>query len=69
MIGSGKVRESYDYSTKALKLGQEINSYPVKGLAYANLIWTCAEKKLLDQGIAIWQSKSKKYSSCTTSSP
>ena len=51
MIGSGRVRESYDYSSKALKLGQEINSYPVKGLAYANLIWTCAEKKLLDQAI------------------
>jgi class 3 adenylate cyclase/tetratricopeptide (TPR) repeat protein len=52
MIGSGKVPESFDYSTKALQLGQEINSYPVMGLAYANLIWTCAEKKLLEQGIA-----------------
>ena len=51
MIGSGKVRESYNYSNEALKLGQEINSYPVLGLAYANLIWICAEKKLLDQGI------------------
>ncbi len=51
LIGYGKVRESYDYSSQALKLGQEINSYPVMGLALANLIWTSAEKKLLDQGI------------------
>jgi tetratricopeptide (TPR) repeat protein len=51
LIGYGKVQESHDYSSKALKLGQEINSYPVMGLAYANLIWTCCEKKLLDQGI------------------
>jgi tetratricopeptide (TPR) repeat protein len=51
LIGSGKVRESYNYSIEALKLGQEINSYPVLGLAYVNLIWVCAEKKLLDQGI------------------
>jgi class 3 adenylate cyclase/tetratricopeptide (TPR) repeat protein len=51
MIGLGRMRESYDYSAKALKLGEEINSYPVKGLAYATLIWACAEKKLLDQGI------------------
>ena len=51
MIGHGKVRESHDYSCKALELGQETNSYPVIGLAYANLIWTCCEKKLLDLGI------------------
>ena len=51
MIGYGNVLESHDYSCKALKLGQEINSYPVMGLAYSNLIWTCCEKKLLNQGI------------------
>jgi tetratricopeptide (TPR) repeat protein len=32
-------------------LGEEIGSYPIIGLAYANLTWTCAELKLLDQGI------------------
>jgi class 3 adenylate cyclase/tetratricopeptide (TPR) repeat protein len=52
MIGLGKMRESHEYSTQALQLGQEINNFSVMGLAYANLIWTCAEKKLLEQGIA-----------------
>ena len=51
MVGSGKMQEAFDYSSRASKLGQEINSSPVQGLAYATLIWTCAEKKLLDQAI------------------
>jgi class 3 adenylate cyclase/tetratricopeptide (TPR) repeat protein len=51
LFGSGKVREAHGYSSKALKLGEEIGSYPIIGLAYANLTWTCAELKLLDQGI------------------
>jgi class 3 adenylate cyclase/tetratricopeptide (TPR) repeat protein len=51
LFGSGKVRDSYEYSSKALQLGEETNSYPIMGLAYANLTWACAELKLLDQGI------------------
>jgi class 3 adenylate cyclase/tetratricopeptide (TPR) repeat protein len=51
LFGSGKVREAHGYSSQALKLGEEIGSYPIIGLAYANLTWTCAELKLLDQGI------------------
>ncbi|MGA9821363.1 MAG: hypothetical protein WBQ36_07195, partial [Desulfobaccales bacterium] len=51
LFGSGKVREAHGYSSQALKLGEEIGSYPIIGLAYANLTWTCAELKMLDQGI------------------
>jgi class 3 adenylate cyclase/tetratricopeptide (TPR) repeat protein len=51
LFGSGKVIGAHEYSSKALKLGEEIHSYPIIGLAYANLTWTCAELKLLDQGI------------------
>lgn len=51
LFGAGKVRDSYEYSSKALQLGEAINSYPIIGLAYANLTWACAELKLLDQGI------------------
>jgi class 3 adenylate cyclase/tetratricopeptide (TPR) repeat protein len=51
LFGSGKVRDSYEYSSEALKLGEEIGSYPIMGLALANLTWACAELKLLDQGI------------------
>jgi tetratricopeptide (TPR) repeat protein len=51
LFGSGKVREAHGYSSQALKLGEETGSYPIMGLAYANLTWTCAELKLLDQGI------------------
>ncbi len=51
LFGSGKVRDSYEYSSKALQLGKEIKNYPIIGLAYANLTWACAELKLLDQGI------------------
>jgi class 3 adenylate cyclase/tetratricopeptide (TPR) repeat protein len=51
LFGSGKVRDSYEYSSKALQLGEEIKNYQIIGLAYANLTWACAELKLLDQGI------------------
>ncbi|MCL4503300.1 MAG: AAA family ATPase [Deltaproteobacteria bacterium] len=51
LFGTGKTRDSHEYSSKALKLGKEIKNYPIIGLAYANLTWTCAELKLLDQGI------------------
>jgi class 3 adenylate cyclase/tetratricopeptide (TPR) repeat protein len=48
---SGKPRESYKFSVKALELGQEAGSNTAIGLAYSNLIWCCAELKLLDEGI------------------
>ncbi|MCL4500643.1 MAG: AAA family ATPase [Deltaproteobacteria bacterium] len=51
LYGAGQVRDSYEYSSKALRLGREIGSNPVIGLALANLPWACAEMKLLDQGI------------------
>ncbi len=43
------MREAHEYSSQALKLGEEIGSYPIIGLAYAILTWTCAELKLLDR--------------------
>ena len=51
LFGAGKVKGSYEYSRKALKLGEEIQNNPIIGLACANLTWACAELKLLDQGI------------------
>ena len=48
---TGKPKESYKYSVKALELGQETGSNTAIGLAYSNLIWCCAELKLLDEGI------------------
>ena len=48
---SGKPIESYRCSIKALELGQETESNTAIGLAYSNLIWCCAELKLLDEGI------------------
>jgi class 3 adenylate cyclase/tetratricopeptide (TPR) repeat protein len=47
----GKPKESYRISIKALELGQETGSNTAIGLAYSNLLWCCAELKLLDEGI------------------
>jgi tetratricopeptide (TPR) repeat protein len=48
---TGRPKESYKCSIKALVLGQETGSNTAIGLAYSNLIWCCAELKLLDEGI------------------
>jgi class 3 adenylate cyclase/tetratricopeptide (TPR) repeat protein len=48
---TGKAKESYKYSIEALKLGEETGNYSALGLAYTNLTWSCAELKLIDQGI------------------
>jgi class 3 adenylate cyclase/tetratricopeptide (TPR) repeat protein len=48
---SGKSKESYRCSIKALELDQETGSNAAIGLVYSNLIWCCAELKLLDEGI------------------
>lgn len=47
----GKPKESYRISIKALELGQETGSNTAIGLAYSNLLWCCAELKLLEEGI------------------
>jgi class 3 adenylate cyclase/tetratricopeptide (TPR) repeat protein len=48
---TGKPKESYRCSIKALELGQKIGSNAAIGLVYSNLIWCCAELKLLVEGI------------------
>jgi class 3 adenylate cyclase/tetratricopeptide (TPR) repeat protein len=48
---SGKPKESYRCSIKALELSQETRSDAAMGLIYSNLIWCCAELKLLDEGL------------------
>lgn len=48
---TGKVKEAYKYSLKALELGKETKNYAAVGLAYSNVIWCCGELKLLDEGI------------------
>jgi class 3 adenylate cyclase/tetratricopeptide (TPR) repeat protein len=48
---TGKAKESYQYTLRALQLGREAKNLTALGLAYANLIWCCAELKLLEQGI------------------
>ena len=47
---TGRPKESYEFNLKALELGKESRNTAI-GMAYANLIWCCAELKLLDQGI------------------
>jgi predicted ATPase/class 3 adenylate cyclase len=46
-----KLKESYEYLTKALEIGQDIENPAVVGYACAWLSWTCAELGLLDEAI------------------
>ncbi|UCF57234.1 MAG: AAA family ATPase, partial [Deltaproteobacteria bacterium] len=46
-----KLRESYEYLHKALKLGEEIENQQVIGYACTWLIWICADMGLLDEAI------------------
>jgi class 3 adenylate cyclase/tetratricopeptide (TPR) repeat protein len=46
-----KFKDSYQYSCKALKLGEEIGDKLVIGYACTRLIWTSAELGLLDDAI------------------
>jgi len=46
-----KFKDSYQYLSKALKLGEEIEDQKVIGYACAFLIWTCAWLGLLDEAI------------------
>jgi class 3 adenylate cyclase/tetratricopeptide (TPR) repeat protein len=50
LFNTGRVKESYRFNLKALEMceGESNTDF---GMGYANLIWCCAELKLLDQGI------------------
>ncbi len=50
--GIGKPADGYAYLTKALGIGEEIDSQQIKGYACCWLAWTCAELGLLDEAIA-----------------
>jgi tetratricopeptide (TPR) repeat protein len=49
---NGKAKESYEYLSKALKIGEEIEDRRLIGYACAWLTWTCAELGLLEEGLA-----------------
>jgi class 3 adenylate cyclase len=51
-FGIGKPTDAYAYLTKALAIGEEIDSQQIKGYACCWLTWTCAELGLLDEAIA-----------------
>lgn len=50
LFNTGRVKESYGVNLKALELCKN-ESNTAFGMGYSNLIWCCAELKLLDQGI------------------
>jgi len=48
----GKLKDSYQYLSKALKLGEESGDQQLIGYACAYLSWTCAMSDRLDEAIA-----------------
>ena len=50
LFNTGRMKESYEYNLKALEMFQNRSNTTI-GMGYANIIWCCAELKLLDQGI------------------
>lgn len=50
LFNTGRVKESYRFNLKALEMCKNWSNTDI-GMGYANLIWCCAELKLLDQGI------------------
>jgi class 3 adenylate cyclase/tetratricopeptide (TPR) repeat protein len=50
LFNTGRVRESYEINLKALEMCQNRSNTAI-GMGYANIIWCCAELKLLEQGI------------------
>jgi len=46
-----KLKDAYIYSSKALKLGEEVGDQNVIGYAGAGLTWTCADLGLLEKAI------------------
>ena len=51
-FGIGKPTDAYAYLTKALGIGEEIDSQQIKGYACCWLNWTCVELGRLDEAIA-----------------
>ena len=50
LFNTGRVEESYGFNLKALEMCQNGSNTAID-MGYANIIWCCAELKLLDQGI------------------
>ncbi len=50
LFNTGRVRESYGFNLNALEMCQHRSNTAI-GMGYANIIWCCAELKLLAQGI------------------
>jgi tetratricopeptide (TPR) repeat protein len=50
LFNTGKMKESYEFNLKAMEMFQNSSNTAI-GMGYANIIWCCAELKLLDQGI------------------
>jgi class 3 adenylate cyclase/tetratricopeptide (TPR) repeat protein len=50
LFNTGRVQESYGFNLKALEMCQNRSNTAI-GMGYANIIWCCAELKLLEQGI------------------
>ena len=50
LFNTGNVKESYRFNLIALEMCKDGGNTDI-GMGYANLIWCCAELKLLDQGI------------------
>ena len=50
LFNTGRVQESYGVNLKALEMCREGNNTAID-MGYANIIWCCAELKLLEQGL------------------
>ena len=58
-----RFQDSYQYLTKALKLGEETEDHQVIGYACTWLTWTCAELGLLDEAAGFAERALEVYSS------
>jgi class 3 adenylate cyclase/tetratricopeptide (TPR) repeat protein len=68
IYGIGKPTDAYPYLSKALSIGEEIDSQQIKGYACCWLTWTCAELGLLDEAIAFGE-RAQQISSLLESDP
>ena len=50
LFNTGRVKESYELNLEAMEMCRNGNNTAI-GMGYANIIWCCAELKLLEQGI------------------
>jgi class 3 adenylate cyclase/tetratricopeptide (TPR) repeat protein len=50
LFNTGRIKESYELNLKALEMCRNGSNTAI-GMGYANLIWCCAEMKLLEKGI------------------